>query len=110
MTDSWFVIAFDLKRQRPFVHLSFEGLSLDRNKILGQLLRKRGSSFNLVAGQIFPGCSNDADGIDTNVVVEARILNGEDSVLPFWVEFTSYLRGYVSRAPQLAHHSFVVSA
>ena len=101
------VIAFDLKRQSPLVHLSFESLLFGEKQILGKLLRERRATFDLVAGQVLPGCTNDANGINTHVIVEARILNGKDGVLHhgrnlFILKRDSFLKR------KLANYSFAV--
>ena len=81
------VVTFDLHREHPFVHLALDRLDVEPpvfftrdKKVLGKLLSERRSALNFVAGEVLPGGADDADWIDTHMIVKARVLDCEDRV------------------------------
>jgi hypothetical protein len=74
------VVAFDLEGHQPFVNFALKRLRFRQKKVLGELLRQGGAALAAPGSEILPGHAGDADGVDSYVIVKARILDGEDGV------------------------------
>ncbi len=71
------------------------------------MLSQRRAAFDFVAGQVFPGSADDANRIDADVIIEARIVNREDRVLHIGGDFFILQRDTFFQR-KLANHRLAV--
>ncbi len=77
------VVTLDLKRQQPLVYLATISLLFCEKQILSKLLRQGRATFHFFRGQVFPRRAGNAHRVDADVIVKARVLDGEDRVLHY---------------------------